>query len=1092
MKLNNFEALLELRKKLGSEENVISNSVDSTTLTVGEKSVSLEKKKRRERLKAAKQEVKRDSNHVDSINKKGCNSSKSGEMLSVPLKQNDEESSDEFVFDEENEKRRKKIIESGRPIKSILSEFSIFTTFKKKELEDPLINATDIVREKFRQLYLKRESIIDEIQKNSQLMEEYRYTIKQDFVRESMISTLEKETEKLRAELSSNENTIKKRLYDLDLDIEMERDRILLKKEKEKEQLLQERWNAILEIATAHAIPNNEELDIDEFEKYVHYEIERKEILSNANSYDIDLANISALSNKELERYIKQEIKICKLKDFINSNNLEVDSSCCTIEEYESAIKNDVEHKLSLLHSLMLETKENFEDEKKNFNYLVKNPSITVPEITPIKVNSSYVNFNIGVFDTPEEIFKSLESVELNYNAKLESFLSEERNRQQENITHIEEIIDDINKEYTRWKSEYPYFQFIELENAILGVSETFDFKGIGRVTVTEGFQPDSRVFDYKLLKGYDSNVVTTLAIEDDSIKNVSMPSNWREMGITFGTQIDDIAIILYKNLFEIEEIDLQEKRGYISAKSLDNNIKLLLTFKKIELNEPLEISLGYMLHSIKCDVSVNQLALTQRILKKEKEKRINSLSNLLYSLKSEYLDKNLIDYDFDVKLFESLITPLNISKISMILLVETAAATIAKSRGKRKIEKILQKRISVISKILSDKKEEARIKAENARKARINDIIKNISSNRDIAFDVAEGFVNMMKRDNCFEYQYICLLINHMGVGARRTFFDKYLLKEVTSLLIKEGEYACRRKQYITDFVDLLYSYYSRAWKMTIPMDLVYSLSEMFPDFKKKDLPVRTKKTFRLDWDWVKFGNGILTIEQPKDQYEIQFEPKSFKASWFNPELKEIAMLSKAYIMPLICTAINRQLSIDKDEFEKVLILILKAYNKIQEENAKRNEKALRDIRKAVVSLEDFVGMKSNCMRHLKSIQHKDYPIYKCNEKTSVPEGRQYEIETGYLFTAKSYLSDRIVSLIYENKNMDRATYVFKVDSRSYGLAVKSILEYFESIGPRKRKDLLENEIPKSKLNVLDYAQVIHLNYDYNDWLNILNDNMW
>lgn len=307
----------------------------------------------------------------------------------------------------------------------------------------------------------------------------------------------------------------------------------------------------------------------------------------------------------------------------------------------------------------------------------------------------------------------------------------------------------------------------------------------------------------------------------------------------------------------------------------------------------------------------------------------------------------------------------------------------------------------------------------------------------------------------------------------------EEYTISFTSNLNFEEIEivdimYDLKEKRSISNYelVDL--------WKyLILNTELVYRNGEF------KDCPnylnvreqeyVETGKLF-LPWKYVRYVDSKVFFYHPNHEKGINailpFIHKSEKSK------KKFSDLNKRILWwfpPLECECVKGQIvQVDEDFVNYVLLTLNQKNNEIE-----RREKIYVSFN-GVTAKEILLKYKSLQLSFLESKQLSNYQIIPIGEKFYSVKTASYREEPSLLFTIGK--NGDLVTLVYENVFISRASYIFIIKSAFFETGVKRIKNYFTSDIPNKRSELqFSREMFSKSDGILRVIRVIH--DDLNNW---------
>ena len=143
-------------------------------------------------------------------------------------------------------------------------------------------------------------------------------------------------------------------------------------------------------------------------------------------------------------------------------------------------------------------------------------------------------------------------------------------------------------------------------------------------------------------------------------------------------------------------------------------------------------------------------------------------------------------------------------------------------------------------------------------------------------------------------------------------------------------------------------------------------------------------------------------------------------------------------------------------DNINKGIILNLGDYVMLDEEGKiiRNFTNLYKKYEPRYLRLDDNIISRSHRLKFLMNLQLKDTPIYTLTEN---PSHKSADLELSYIFTIR--VNGEIRTIVYENPDPSKATYIFEIIARQFNEALNVIRHYFSSPQVNKRLQLLKNK---------------------------------
>lgn len=275
--------------------------------------------------------------------------------------------------------------------------------------------------------------------------------------------------------------------------------------------------------------------------------------------------------------------------------------------------------------------------------------------------------------------------------------------------------------------------------------------------------------------------------------------------------------------------------------------------------------------------------------------------------------------------------------------------------------------------------------------------------------------------------------------------------------------------------------------WKyLILETDLYYSNKDLkeipaWLQLLEQDYP--DSGLFEIPWKYVRYVDGKAFFYHPNNEKGRAGKlPYAFNSEFSKASFKELGKRILWCFPPISCYAKDGKIiKIDEQYANHVILKI----NEISESLSNDRNNPYASLR--YIDREVLKKIKSQYLDFLEKKQLKDYPIVSIKEIVTIQSftSDYYKEEPSYLFSVGE--SDETITLIYENLEVSRASFVFIIKKDSWRESVKKINEYFTSVKSCKRSEL---QYSRDMFNMNNgFIKIDRILHDYfYDWCNKIN----
>lgn len=240
----------------------------------------------------------------------------------------------------------------------------------------------------------------------------------------------------------------------------------------------------------------------------------------------------------------------------------------------------------------------------------------------------------------------------------------------------------------------------------------------------------------------------------------------------------------------------------------------------------------------------------------------------------------------------------------------------------------------------------------------------------------------------------------------------------------------------------------------------------------------VRDNGNFLLSWKYVTFTSSAMYLYHPNAPKSSH--PFEYKTNDSNSAFNSIKSYFINRLPPIHVKAENRQI-IKILDIQNINYCIKKLTDKInldKQPKTTANHKSLISKKKEVYSKEINNMYKSKYLDWLCLQQSDNYPIFYSPE-ARINSDCICTYEDAFIFVQRTGM--RQMTIVYENTNDSRCTFVFKVEKAKLSETIEEIHELFVSNTVNKREQITNGRMDSCLFAPGQYCRVLHT--DFESW---------
>lgn len=252
----------------------------------------------------------------------------------------------------------------------------------------------------------------------------------------------------------------------------------------------------------------------------------------------------------------------------------------------------------------------------------------------------------------------------------------------------------------------------------------------------------------------------------------------------------------------------------------------------------------------------------------------------------------------------------------------------------------------------------------------------------------------------------------------------------------------------------------------------------------RQSSFSVLQKKEWILDWNCVRFKNGMIIVSSPADG-SVKFKAKAFQLQGALESYNYLKEYLQDRLAPIHCSVEKMELAIFDTIRLNEAIQKFATASKQRGISVSKNKSSNGVVVPRQISFtqalskakqmtpEEFEKYKSEYIDYLVKQQSKKYKVIPCVERLA---HRDSDItEYAFMFSIKCKSGD--ILIVHENVNPDRSTLLFVVKQENYDRAIREIYDFLQSAEINKRSSLRDRNIEIKKAGVEFYSSI---NHDY------------
>ena len=305
---------------------------------------------------------------------------------------------------------------------------------------------------------------------------------------------------------------------------------------------------------------------------------------------------------------------------------------------------------------------------------------------------------------------------------------------------------------------------------------------------------------------------------------------------------------------------------------------------------------------------------------------------------------------------------------------------------------------------------------------------------------------------------------------GDEQGLYDILFLNRKRHKLYKQvDERAVRSEYYVTQAGD-----YFKA--------LLFDFENIKYVNEEKAFDILQKKDWILDWNCVRFKNGMMIVSAPLDG-SVRFKPKAVHLPGAMEAYNYLTAYINERLAPVHCSVEKMELTIYDT------IRLNEAIQKFATVSRQKGISVVGNIKSGGKSIpqqmsfkqalskaqqmtpEEFTKYKSKYIDYLVTIQSEKYKVIPCVERLAHTNSDMTE----YAFMFSIECSSGKILIVHENVNPDRSTLLFLVKQESFNKSIREIYDFLQSAEINKRSSLREKNIEIENAGILSYRSINH-----------------
>ena len=252
----------------------------------------------------------------------------------------------------------------------------------------------------------------------------------------------------------------------------------------------------------------------------------------------------------------------------------------------------------------------------------------------------------------------------------------------------------------------------------------------------------------------------------------------------------------------------------------------------------------------------------------------------------------------------------------------------------------------------------------------------------------------------------------------------------------------------------------------------------------KESSFDILQKKEWVLDWNCVRFKNGIMIVSAPLDG-SVRFKPKEVHLPGAIEAYNYLTSYLSDRLAPIHCSVEKMELTIyDTIRLNEAIQKFATAsrqkgisitgntsLNRISVPQQMSFNQALSKAKQ--MTADEFEKYKSEYIDYLVKQQSKKYKVIPCVERLAYRDSDT--MEYAFMFSIQCKSGD--ILIVHENVHPDRSTLLFVVKQENYDQAIRSVYDFLQGAEINKRSCLRDRNIDIKQSGVEHYRSI---NHDY------------
>ena len=260
----------------------------------------------------------------------------------------------------------------------------------------------------------------------------------------------------------------------------------------------------------------------------------------------------------------------------------------------------------------------------------------------------------------------------------------------------------------------------------------------------------------------------------------------------------------------------------------------------------------------------------------------------------------------------------------------------------------------------------------------------------------------------------------------------------------------------------------------------------------EESSFDILQKKEWILDWNCVRFKNGMMVVYPPLDGC-VKFKPKGVSLPGVMEAYNYLTAYLNDRLAPVYCSVEKMELTIYdtirlNEAIQKfatvskqkgISVVNNKTSNGIIVPQQMSFNQALSKAKQMTAA--EFEKYKSEYIDYLVKLQSEKYKVIPCVERLAHTDSDITEY--AFMFSIECKSGD--ILIVHENVHPDRSTLLFVVKPENYDRAIRSIYDFMQSAEINKRSSLRDGNIEIKQTGVVGYRSINH--DDFSSWSRII-----